>query len=82
MKKSLLKICIGSVAFMVFLAIGYPKFFGQQKNSENVANKKGLISRNGSGHFTKNTGKHIKNTTNSNYTGVIYIGESTEGLLD
>lgn len=81
MKKSLLKICIGSVAFMVFLAIGYPTFFGQQNNTESVANKKGLISRNGSGHFTKNTGKHLKNN-NSGYTGVIYIGESTEGLLD
>ncbi len=82
MKKNLFKICIGSVAFMVFLAVCYPKFLGQQKNSVNVANKKGLISRNGSGHFTKNTGKHLTNTNNSSYTGVIYIGESTEGLLD
>lgn len=82
MKKNLLKICIGTVAFMVFLVIGYPKFLVQQNTSEKVKTKKALITRNGSGHFTQNTGKYSKDTNSSKYTGVIYIGESTEGLLD
>ncbi len=82
MKKSLLKICIGTVAFMVFLAIGYPKASVQQGSTEKAKTKKALINRNGSGHFTRNTGKYSKSSNSSEYTGVIYIGESTEGLLD
>lgn len=79
MKKNLFKICIGSVAFMFFLGVGYPKFSTQQNDVQKVSSKNGMIKRNGSGHFTKNAGNYNKK---SNYSGVIYIGEPTEGLLD
>lgn len=81
MKKFLIKVCLGSIAFAVFVAVGCPKIFSQYGSNAPVKEKKGLISRNGSGHYTRNV-KSYKKTEKSKYSNVIYIGESTEGLLD
>ena len=85
MKKHLLKISIGTIAFVVFIAIGCPYFFtpAQVSSTPKQVNKsKGLINRNSSGHYTRATGNKTKNAGGSKYSRVIYIGESTEGLLD
>lgn len=86
MKKLLTKICIGTVALAVFLVVGYPKSgFDTTSQSQNqVKNKKGMIKRNESGHFTRggNSQKILNNKNKTSQYGVIYIGEPTEGLLD
>ncbi len=86
MKKLLTKICIGIVAFAVFLVVGYPKNTVNNNDTQQPQTqqkKKSLINRNQSGHFTRggNSHKEINNKSKSQY-GVIYIGEPTEGLLD
>ncbi len=81
MKKNLFKICIGSVAFAVFLAIGYPKLSSQNVQPQ-TKEKKGLISRNDSGYFTRAGNKYSKSVEKKQTSRVIYIGEPTEGLLD
>ncbi|MBR1942679.1 hypothetical protein IJ843_02965 [bacterium] len=83
MEKRLFKIFIGMIAFVVFVAIGYPKVVVHNENVNKAQKQKGLISRNGSGHYTRNSQAKInKKDSKSSYSGVIYIGESTDGLLD
>ncbi len=86
MKKFLMKICIGSIALVVFVIIGFPTFNTNLNKNVNkntqVKEKKGFISRNNSGHYTRNTGKSYKKNEKTNYSNIIYIGEPTEGLLD
>ena len=81
MKNFLIKILIGSIAFVFVVTIGYPKFSPNNSNNISVKEKKGLISRNGSGHYTRNV-KYTKKDEKTKYSNIIYIGESTEGLLD
>ena len=85
MKKYLTKICIGTVAFAVFLVVGCPKNTAVNNNvaQQQTQKKKGIINRNQSGHFTRggSTNKVQNNKSKSQY-GVIYIGEPTAGLLD
>ena len=84
MKKLLTKICIGTVAFAVFLVVGYPKTTPTTNNTQQNVKKKSMINRNQSGHFTRG-GNTVKSTTNNkskSQYGVIYMGEPTAGLLD
>lgn len=86
MKKLLTKLCIGTVAFAVFLVVGYPKNTAVNENvsKTQIQKKKGMINRNTSGHFTRGGSSHktLNNNKPKSQNGVIYIGEPTEGLLD
>lgn len=88
MKKLLTKIGIGTIAFAVFLVIGYPKAQNSSTQNSQISKKqlnqkKGLINRGPSGQFTRggNVPKNVNSGPQSRY-GVIYIGEPTDGLLD
>ena len=90
MKKILTKVCIGTVAFTVFLVVGYSNIIGHSnvtnnnvEQSQNQAKKKNMIQRSQTGQFTRggSVKKGSYNHAQSRY-GVIYIGEPTEGLLD
>lgn len=83
MKKFLVKILIGSISFMVFLVVGVQNFAVKSKTKVSKTNQaKSLITRNGSGHYTRTTSPYNKNKEGSSNSRIIYIGESTEGLLD
>lgn len=89
MKKLLTKLCIGTVAFAVFLVVGYSGIVtgsGAQDNKNakpSTQKKRNMIQRSNSGHYTRsgNLRKGYNSVSKSRY-GVIYIGEPTEGLLD
>lgn len=85
MKKLLTKISIGTVALAVFIVFGYSTInTGTQVSSSQSKNQsKNMIKRSQTGQFTRggSAKKGSYNNAQSRY-GVIYIGESTEGLLD
>lgn len=81
MKKYLPKICIGVIAFTVFLAVGG---FGAsvQTTSPSAQQHNEMIKRSDTGFYTGNSNIKVKKKTPPRNSRIIYMGEPTEGLLD
>ena len=79
--KHLIKISIGTIAFVVFCAVGVPMFNAQMTTSKEKK-KKGLINKGNSRFYTKDGYKIPSSCQKQRVPGVIYLGEPTEGLLD
>ncbi len=82
--KYLIKISIGSIAFIAFCTVCVPIYNAQiTSQSENVKTKKELLDKGDSRFYTKAGYKMpVKCEHRRSVPGVIYLGEPTEGLLD
>ncbi len=83
--KHLIKISIGSIAFLAFCTVCVPMYNAQMASqpANVVKTKKGLIDKGESRFYTKAGHKiQTKCEHRRSIPGVIYIGEPTEGLLD